>query len=387
VSLLYPQQLGIIFLRRYGGLLNTCHTITWRRPMFDSSYDNTIPIEHDTPQPNNFAYSWPSSSSCLYFFAAVFIDEPKESSSSSKGKQKLIDANDSVDIDKGPKQHRASISGKRLSGRPSLEPLISSKRQSLVGTPSVTALLAAESESTRSQTAHRRSRDSLVTQISEWIKQERKRRAAKRANRKVTDTSRTPPVTGKGVRPASPDEERASMSSEGSVALEHLTNILERTMSLKSNEASPRKRRLSHGQKLAALLKRGTTASSDTDYFDGEPIVPSCEVVLDNSRTVAYSGGTVEPDVDVASPAKGAPKDKEAWATFKFEIVRLTHTLRLKGWRRVSLERSSEIEVERLSGALTNAVYVVSPPRDLNLTDDWSGKSLPAPKNPPPYVI
>jgi choline kinase len=60
-----------------------------------------------------------------------------------------------------------------------------------------------------------------------------------------------------------------------------------------------------------------------------------------------------------------AVKEKEGWINFKNEIVRLAHTLRLKGWRRIPLDCGADIEVERLSGALTNAVYVVSPPKNL----------------------
>ena len=323
-------------------------------------------------------------STSLLLSIAVSIAEPKEISASSKGQEKSLDRSDSVEFEKALKQHRASISGKRLSGRPSLEKLGSSKRQSLVGTPTMAALLAAESDPSRPPSSHRHSHENLVTQITEWIKNERKRRAVRKANKKQSDTSRTAQVTGEGLAPSSPGERRASGDSEGSVALEHLTNILERTMSLKSTEGSPRKRRMSHGHKLGSYFKRHTTASSDTDYFEGEPIVPSCEAVLDNSKTLAYSGGTVEPEVDSASSGKGVPKDKEAWAAFKFEIVRLTHTLRLKGWRRVSLERSNEIEVERLSGALTNAVYVVSPPKDLDSKEVQGEKALPVPKKPPP---
>ena len=60
-----------------------------------------------------------------------------------------------------------------------------------------------------------------------------------------------------------------------------------------------------------------------------------------------------------------AEKERKAWVSFKNEIIRLAHTLRLKGWRRVALDSGESISVERLSGALTNAVYVVSPPDDL----------------------
>jgi choline kinase len=134
-------------------------------------------------------------------------------------------------------------------------------------------------------------------------------------------------------------------------------------------------------------MKRGSVVSSDTDYFDGaEDLVPSCEAVLDNSKTMAYGGGGAESlseSLDSSQASRSSKKEKEAWATFKYEIVRITHTLRLKGWRRVPLDESNEIEVTRLSGALTNAVYVVSPPKNIR---PGSGKhsSLPAPKNPPP---
>ena len=131
------------------------------------------------------------------------------------------------------------------------------------------------------------------------------------------------------------------------------------------------------------LRRQSTAASSDTDYFDGEPIVPSCEAILDNSRTLAYTGGAAESEEEISGPGKNTPKEKEAWATFKFEIVRLAHTLRLKGWRRVPMERSNDIEVGRLSGAFTNAVYVVSPPKSLPQPSE-SVESLPIPKNPPP---
>jgi choline kinase len=69
-------------------------------------------------------------------------------------------------------------------------------------------------------------------------------------------------------------------------------------------------------------------------------------------------------------------REKDAWRTFKYEILRLVHTLKL-GWRRVPLESSDKIEVERLSGALTNAVYVVSPPTDLPKTTGDDGQPRP----------
>ena len=82
-------------------------------------------------------------------------------------------------------------------------------------------------------------------------------------------------------------------------------------------------------------------------------------------------------------------QDRDVWATFKFEIVRLTHTLRLKGWRKVAMRMSNQITVERLSGALTNAVYVVSPPDDLHRrrSNGDSGSRNRSQKPPPKLLL
>lgn len=85
------------------------------------------------------------------------------------------------------------------------------------------------------------------------------------------------------------------------------------------------------------------------------------------------------------NPNKRALREKETWLRFKNEIVRLAHTLKLKGWRQVPLDRGGDIEVERLSGALTNAVYVVKPPTNLPLAPPPrpEGTSTKAPSPPP----
>ena len=88
---------------------------------------------------------------------------------------------------------------------------------------------------------------------------------------------------------------------------------------------------------------------------------PAVDAYLDNSKTLAYSGGGVGDDEDGVSDSKR----KEAWTTFKAEIVRLAHTLEIKGWGKVPMESAVDIDVVRLSGALTNAVYVVTPPATL----------------------
>lgn len=96
---------------------------------------------------------------------------------------------------------------------------------------------------------------------------------------------------------------------------------------------------------------------------------------------MSFSGGSAEADTETGG-SKRAIKEKEGWDVFKYEIVRLTHTLKLKGWRHVPLDRATDIEVKRLSGALTNAVYVVLPPKVL--ADTPLGTKLPVPKKLPP---
>jgi choline kinase len=299
------------------------------------------------------------------------------------------------DSDKSSKQFRASTHRRRLSGRPSIERMGLAAKPALVSTPSIPSVLSDDPGLSKASSKHRKAYERLAKQVSAWLQQEKTRRATRRAKRTA---SKEP--NRREAQHAAPDhtdgppvhhERRGSETSEGSVALENLANILERTLSLKSNESSHRKRRpsLVQGNKLSSMMKRQSVVSSDTDYFDGaEDLVPSCEAILDNSKTMAYSGGgaeTVEEGGDATKQSRNLRKEKEreAWAAFKYEIVRITHTLRLKGWRRVPLNQSNEIEVERLSGALTNAVYVVSPPKNIRTPADKKS-SLPTPKNPPP---
>ena len=150
---------------------------------------------------------------------------------------------------------------------------------------------------------------------------------------------------------------------------------LEKIESLASNRKLVRVPSLIHRQSseprpvsLRKLRRQSSAASSDTDYQDGDAIVPGVEAFLDNSKTLGNLNGISDtPDDNDKSTFNRKPSrgDIEALNEFKYEIVRLTHTLKVKGWRSVSMGRSADIDVERLSGALTNAVYVVTPPRDL----------------------
>ena len=247
----------------------------------------------------------------------------------------------------------------------------------------------------------------ILSQVAEWLHQEKLKRAAHKAGRHShTKLAHAAETTRNLVDQFRSDEfkrnkERhvrtSSDVSEGSLALERLEQILSSSMALDGEDSLtptedrkdsyfPRRRSKQRGSIRGLLRKTSTIASSDTEYQEPDIDVPSAEVVLDNSKTLRYSGGAASSEADLLNPSKRAVKEHEAWLQFKMEIVRLSHTLRLKGWRRVPFDRSGDIDVERLSGALTNAVYVVSPPKDLPQTPSVSGKSTTSlvPKKPPP---
>ncbi|KAI9848803.1 MAG: hypothetical protein M1838_000356 [Thelocarpon superellum] len=122
------------------------------------------------------------------------------------------------------------------------------------------------------------------------------------------------------------------------------------------------------------------SGSSDSDLHEIDTLVPSCDAILDNSKTLGFHGGSSGPDRLI--------KERDAWNSFRYEILRLAHTLKLKGWRSVPLDRASEIEVTRLSGALTNAVYLVFPPLDFRShTTDVSEEGRPRAYKKPPQKL
>jgi choline kinase len=305
-----------------------------------------------------------------------------------RGQQKDLGGGEYFDLGQAAKQFRANVSGKRLTGRPSTERLATGSRQSTEGNPSYNSLLSDSSEGLPSRHSH----ENLIKQVSSWIKAEKARRSTRRSKRKHAAAKVASAVEhalgGPKSEHAAAEGRRGSDSSDGSVALDQLAMMLERTMSLKSTDGSPRFPRVgSHNRKLSTLFKRNSTVSSGDDQSDSiDQLVPGCEAILDNSKTMTYGAGGPEsesPGDPTKASSRRAKKEKEAWATFKYEILRLAHTLKLKSWRRVPLEMSGEISVDRLSGALTNAVYVVSPPKDLpEQTPREDG--APAPKNPPP---
>lgn len=305
-------------------------------------------------------------------------------------KHKDLEQKDYLDLDRPYRHYPASISRKRLSGRPSIEQMGSHKAQSQGGelkdgNPSLTSLL---SDSSNDVNHHAHAHERLVKHVQSWLKSERSRRSARKAKRKVAKDARHADDTGEsskthlGVTQTSRDRS-GSDSSDGSDALDQLSNILEKTLNMTPADA---KRKINHVRRMSTGLKRHSAISADSDHFDSiDQLVPSCDVVLDNSKTMAYSIDDAEADSepDNEDTERRRRKEKEAWTTFRYEILRLTHTLRLKGWRRVAMEQHDEIDVQRLSGALTNAVYVISPPKNVKPKEERAD-GVPVPKNPPP---
>ncbi|KAJ5788981.1 uncharacterized protein N7518_005992 [Penicillium psychrosexuale] len=227
----------------------------------------------------------------------------------------------------------------------------------------------------------------LFQQVYEWLHHEK----ARRQNRKVRKAEATSHATNENEsteenavleRPSS----NTSNTSENTFSLDKLERIL-----LQYATARPRSALGSHRQPVKRQsrhrlrgLRRGSASESELTDADGAP--PSVEASLDNTKTLAYTGGAaVEENTDSSASVKQG-KDAEAWVVFKSEIVRLVHTLQLKGWRRVPADLASEIEVVRLSGALTNAVYVVAPPKNLPPSKTDSN-SLVSRKRPPKLLL
>ena len=306
---------------------------------------------------------------------------------------------------RSPKQHRASVA-RRPSGRPLVNASTSSLH-SITSQSSFASSFRLDSNTSRtdspkvdgstSQThRHRHSSKHLVSQIAAWLQEEKTKRTARktRAQGHLNLTYSAPSSAPSSqnddsLHPSSRRQRGYSDASDEGISLEKLEQIFAEHSLADPDDNHPssnRERRVSRRAASIRKLRKGSTAagSSDTEYHEGDALVPTAEVFLDNSKTLSYFGGTTESEPNLSDSSKLAAK--EGWLTFKNEILRLAHTLRLKGWRMVPLERGGDIDVERLSGALTNAVYVVSPPKHLEKTpSNNDGDTAPlAPKKSPP---
>ncbi|KAF2860200.1 kinase-like protein [Piedraia hortae CBS 480.64] len=284
-------------------------------------------------------------------------------------------APDSSYMQPGPQK---DISDLDINERSPRKPLIrpSSSRRLLGRLPSSTNVsrFATPTDRTLSGDDRDTSHENLVCHVREWIARQRDK-----SSNAFTSLSNQSGV-------------HHGQQHYGDSELDKLEEILKRSLHL--DHILPRR---TSALRLKPSRRRRTRKyshySSDTENAEYEAHVPSCDVILDNSRTLNYAGGASD-DSD-GSPTEplvrtASFRDHDAWAVFKVEIVRLAHTLRLKGWRRVPLDMSYAISVERLSGALTNAVYVVSPPDELPSSQEQGadeGAVMRPQKSPPKLLL
>ncbi|KAJ1335708.1 choline kinase [Microdochium nivale] len=294
---------------------------------------------------------------------------------------------------------------RRLAGRPPL-PTENSSRSSIKSSSSIEALnslaIAAAAqrqddlEDAQSPAGKHRHRPDAVTerllaQIAEWLHHERSKRHGhghrfKRGHHSQKAAPETPDQADQGEAASTSSSSRQhrsySIDSQSSeVSLDKLQRIVDDSLNAlglsSAPHHSPRPGKRTHGRKRSLILNR--TVSSDTDFMDGDALVPTCDAVLDNSKAMSMSGGQAgSMQADSSAMSSKERKEREGWLTFKNEVIRLTHTLRLKGWRRVPLDGGDLIAISRLSGAMTNAVYVVTPPAPEQLTPSDTSKKLPA---------
>ncbi|KAL9581943.1 MAG: hypothetical protein Q9212_003596, partial [Teloschistes hypoglaucus] len=331
---------------------------------------------------------------------AVIIEEPE---TLLPGVSPSLEGRQAAELPVSPKKRRATLGSRRLSGRHSLKPYsaslhsTTSHEDNLDGPSSGTAPAPEQSHP-----HHHRHTNHVLSQVRDWLHHEKARTSKHKSRLHLGHAKKEGAVdVVKNLAGQARDElpkphighcrRHSSESTDGAVALEELERILNSNLQLADNvEAAPSNRKASltskRGSMRRALRKKSTGISSDTDYPDVDKRVPSTDVILDNSKTLSYTGGAGLSQSSLNGP--GARKEAEAWVHFKNEIVRLAHTLKLTGWRRVPLERGTEIDIERLSGALTNAVYVVSPPKNLPHTSpSTDGDATPLPPKKPPVKL
>ncbi|KAG9248660.1 choline kinase-like protein [Calycina marina] len=276
------------------------------------------------------------------------------------------------------KHFAASVASKRV--RPIMQASSASSRLSLQSNTSAEDMSDHYREGHERKYSHEQrthQHDKLLLQVSEWLQREKAKCAAKKSKKRHSQEH--PPAEGEAQagesveRGAARHRSSSQASDASSISLESLQRIIDESIAglthgnephLAISGQSSRAMSSASGRRKSYVRK---PHSSDTEYHDGDVVVPSCDVVLDNSKTMSYSGGGSDSSMQTITLSNSgkAEKEKKAWLSFKNEIVKLAHTLRLKGWRRVPLESGGDIEVERLSGALTNAVYVVAPQKEL----------------------
>lgn len=333
----------------------------------------------------------------------MIIEEPENLS---PGVSPSLEGRQSAELPISPKKHRASLGSRRLSGRHSLKSCSTSLHSTASledNTDGPSTGTAPTSEQSHPHHHHHHHTKHVLSQVRDWLHHEKARKSKHKLSRLhlghakkegAVDVVKTLAGQARDELPKphiGHHRRHSSESTDGAMALEELERILNSSFQLADSvEAAPSNRKASltskRGSMRRVLRKKSTGISSDTDFPDVDSRVPSADVILDNSKTLSYTGGAGSSQSSLHDPV--ARKEAAAWVHFKNEIVRLAHTLKLTGWRRVPLERGTEIDVERLSGALTNAVYVVSPPKNLPQTSpSTQGDATPLPTKKPPVSV
>ncbi|KAM0506447.1 hypothetical protein ACHAP8_001487 [Fusarium lateritium] len=292
---------------------------------------------------------------------------------------------------------------RRLSGKPPPSQLPnSSSRSSLSDNPSTSRApeepAPTSNPSSHHHHSHRRQyySEKLLAQVGDWLEHERAKahaRKSKKTGRRRKSISPNKEDQSKSIgetEPASASAQGSEQSSNGrprsnsvdsdssDTSFDRLQRILEESLAHMGLNSVPHMTPKMSRPKQRKVPSRSSLLgpSSDTEYADGDAIVPSCDVWLDNTKTMSCAGGNADAeDQDIKDTDVKADKENEGWLSFKNEIIRIAHTLRLKGWRRIPLGGGDIISVVRLSGALTNAVYVVTPPKEI---DEADGRRKPS---------
>lgn len=272
-----------------------------------------------------------------------------------------------------PKQHKAPVP-KAMARPPAHQ---SASAPLLISQAPVKSDSRAQDEKEQAVLARHGEEDihsSLFAQVYDWLQFEKSRRNAHKM--KVATPSTDGAGDGDGFHAL---ERTTSQSSEASAALGKLENILLQYAEKRHERHVARRRHYIKG------LRRGSVSESDHPDVDAEP--PAVDAFLDNTKTLGYSGGAADGREDESSASSRQAKDKEHWLKFKTDILRIVLTLRIKGWRRVSMEDARDLDVVRLSGALTNAVYVVAPPPSPSVPKTENSSPTLVPRKPPPKLL
>lgn len=181
----------------------------------------------------------------------------------------------------------------------------------------------------------------LLGQLKVWAHTEKQRQKTRRDKKAAKGAEQRRAMAASSPSGGVDREEFSgpvSPVSSGDEAAQAAMDVFEALMAAAeiSHSDEQSKRLSTHGRNSRRRPTRSRSLkgghNSDTDYAsDGEPVVPSCEEVLQRVEEVGMD-------------------------EFKCQVLKLAHTLRCKGWRRVALDRYKEISVERISGALTNVV-------------------------------